>query len=89
MLAGGEVIFQGETGQLLGAANGQVWTPDTLEPAPAGEITVVSALNIGGGMRYRVVLSEPPASGARASEPTLEDGYVALMHRHKLPARIA
>jgi ABC-2 type transport system ATP-binding protein len=89
VLAAGEVVFEGETGELLRAANGRVWTLDTPGPAPGAEVTVVSALNIGGGMRYRVVSSEPPGSGARPAEPTLEDGYVALMLAHKLPARIA
>jgi hypothetical protein len=42
---------------------------------------VVSALPDGPGMRYRVVASAPPDPRARPAEPTLEDGYLALMDR--------
>jgi len=79
VLAAGKVIFQGPTTELLAAAHGQVWMLDTKGPAPAGDLTVVSALNAGAGMRYRVVAKTPPAPSATPVEPNLEDGYVALM----------
>ncbi|HEY3341349.1 MAG TPA: ABC transporter ATP-binding protein [Anaerolineae bacterium] len=80
VLAGGRVVFQGQTAELLEAARGQVWTLDTSGPAPVGDLTVVSALNAGAGMRYRIVAAAPPAPHATPVEPNLEDGYVALMH---------
>ncbi|HEY3417356.1 MAG TPA: ATP-binding cassette domain-containing protein, partial [Armatimonadota bacterium] len=80
VLAGGRVVFQGQTAELLEAARGRVWTLDTSGPAPVGDLTVVSALNAGAGMRYRIVAAAPPAPQATAVEPNLEDGYVALMH---------
>jgi hypothetical protein len=43
---------------------------------------VVSALPEGTGTRYRVVAPAPSHLGARPAEPTLEDGYLALMDDH-------
>ena len=82
VLSAGRVMFQGETRELLQAARGQVWTLDTTGPAPVGDLTVVSALNVGAGMRYRVVAQECPGAEALQVEPNLEDGYVALMRRN-------
>ncbi len=82
VLSAGRVMFQGETRELLQAARGQVWTLDTTGPAPVGDLTVVSALNVGAGMRYRVVAQERPNAAAQQVEPNLEDGYVALMRRN-------
>jgi ABC-type multidrug transport system ATPase subunit len=79
VLAAGRVVFQGLTTQLLEAARGQVWTLDMSGPAPVGDLTVVSALNAGAGMRYRIVAKTSPAPNAAPVEPNLEDGYVALM----------
>jgi ABC-2 type transport system ATP-binding protein len=50
-----------------------------------GALTVVSALQQGTGMRYRVVAAEAPPDAAPA-EPGLEDGYVALMSAARAPA---
>ena len=82
VLSAGRVMFQGETRELLQAARGQVWTLDTTGPAPVGDLTVVSALNVGAGMRYRVVAQVRPGAEALQVEPNLEDGYVALMRRN-------
>ncbi|PZR99334.1 MAG: ABC transporter ATP-binding protein [Candidatus Chloroheliales bacterium] len=79
VLAAGEVVFEGETAQLLTAARGQVWTMDTTGPVPTGDLTVVSAFNTGAGMHYRIVSSVRPGADAEPTEPSLEDGYVALM----------
>jgi len=34
-------------------------------------------------MRYRLVADRQPAADARPAEPSLEDGYVALMRRQR------
>ncbi|MGW6805874.1 hypothetical protein ACWGCF_46425, partial [Streptomyces sp. NPDC055039] len=39
---------------------------------------VVSAVNTAGGAEYRIVTAAP-APGARPVEPSLEDGYAALL----------
>ncbi len=74
VLSAGRVRFQGETRGLLQAARGQVWTLDTTGPAPVGDLTVVSALNVGAGMRYRVVAPERPNAAGAQVEPNLGDG---------------
>ncbi len=82
VLAAGRVIFQGETSGLLDAARGKVWLLDMAGPTPVGDLTVVSALNQGAGMRYRVVAKERPNPEAKEIEPNLEDGYVTLMRQN-------
>jgi hypothetical protein len=49
-------------------------------PRPEGNFTIVSALNMGASVQYRVVGDLPPLAGAVPAEPGLEDGYVWLMH---------
>lgn len=64
------------------------WRPDLhdLHPgtAPAGDLAVVNAQAVSGGVRYRVVTDQPPA-GAEAVEPTLEDGYAGFMRDSRQP----
>ena len=77
----GQVLFHGRPRDLIGQAHGHVWavTTTTGQP-PAGGASVVSSVQLESGTRYRV-LGEPPADGAQAVEPTLEDGYMWLMQR--------
>lgn len=82
LLSGGRVVFDGTTSELARAATGKVWSLDASGPAPAGELTVVSAISTGGGMRYRIVGEIAPPGGASV-EPTLEDGYVAVMRARR------
>src|SRR5579884_2225661 len=53
----GQVIFQGTIAQLLEQARGKVWLITTRvgQPKPQGNFTVVSMLNMGLSMQYRVV----------------------------------
>ena len=54
----------------------------TLPPgAPLPRGTVVSAVGGAEGTRYRIVTPVRPGVAAAPVDPTLEDGYVALM-RH-------
>ncbi|MGN9839879.1 ABC transporter ATP-binding protein [Nonomuraea sp. H19] len=78
VLAKGRLAFQGTVRELVSHADRRVWTVTTAGAAPAAG-RVVSALPEGAGMRYRVVAAAPPDPGARPAEPTLEDGYLALM----------
>lgn len=78
VLADGAVIFQGATNALREGARGRVWTLDTVGPAPVGG-TVVAALTIDSGVRYRIVADKSPHAAATPTEPTLEEEYVALM----------
>jgi ABC-2 type transport system ATP-binding protein len=78
VLARGRLVFRGTVTALAEHARGHVWSLDTTGPAPS-DGTIVSALPHGGGMRYRVVAADPPAGAAEPVEPTLEDGYLALV----------
>jgi ABC-2 type transport system ATP-binding protein len=89
VLAGGAVVFQGPSSGLLELARGRVWTLDLAGPLPSGDLVVVSALNAGAGMRYRIVADERPMPDAQPAEPSLEDGYVALMRRKRTAVPVA
>ncbi|HEY4384985.1 MAG TPA: ABC transporter ATP-binding protein [Ktedonobacteraceae bacterium] len=86
MMKSGKVIFQGTISQMLRETQGKVWLVTTQGPRPEGNCTVVSTLNMGSTMQYRVV-GEPMFQGeARPAEPALEDSYVWFMHRPTSPA---
>ncbi|MER5987299.1 ATP-binding cassette domain-containing protein [Streptomyces sp. NPDC001787] len=80
VLAAGRLVFHDATTDLVGQAAGRTFVyrpagPDT-GPPPGAE--VVSAVTRAEGTEYRIVTTAPPA-GARPVEPSLEDGYAALL----------
>ena len=83
VMKSGQVIFQGTVPQMLQATSGKVWLITTSGPWPKGNFTIVSALNMGANVQYRVVGNLSPRAGAVPVEPGLEDGYVWLMHVHQ------
>jgi len=83
VLAAGELVFCGETSELLRAAEGRVWTVSAPGPAPEGEFTVVSALHLGEATQFRLVGARPLGVAAEPATPSLEDGYVALMRAQR------
>ncbi len=82
----GRIIFQGSTEELTNEARGKVWTVTTSGAKPEGDITVVSTINMGATVQYRVVGDLLQDSGAVSSEPSLEDSYVWLMREKREPA---
>ena len=80
VMKSGQALFQGTIAQMLQATQGKVWLLKTPGPRPEGNFTIVSALNMGASVQYRVVGDLPPLAGAVPAEPGLEDGYVWLMH---------
>ncbi|HVU69283.1 MAG TPA: ABC transporter ATP-binding protein [Ktedonobacteraceae bacterium] len=82
----GRIIFQGSTEELTNEARGKVWTVTTSGAKPEGDITVVSTINMGATVQYRVVGDLLQDSGAVSSEPSLEDSYVWLMREKRAPA---
>jgi len=88
----GQVIFQGPVTDLLRQAEGYVWSLTTMAGArPGGNLTIVSTVNQGGVIQYRVV-GEPEevaqlAPNAQRVEPGLEDGYVWLMREQRQPSQ--
>ena len=83
VMKSGQVIFQGTIAQMLQATRSKVWLLATHGPQPEGNFTIVSALNMGASVQYRVVGDLSPRAGAVAAEPSLEDSYVWLMHAHQ------
>jgi len=83
VLAGGRMIFQGETAGLARAADGLVWSVQTDRPLSALQAaTVASAVRLPDRTVYRVIAPAPPLPSARPLRPGLEDGYLALIRQH-------
>jgi ABC-2 type transport system ATP-binding protein len=90
VMKSGQVIFQGTVTQMLQATRGKVWLLTTPGPRPAGNFSIVSALNMGASVQYRVVGEPAPGYGVVPAEPGLEDGYVWLMQAHEsAPTRVS
>ncbi|HLZ57641.1 MAG TPA: ABC transporter ATP-binding protein [Ktedonosporobacter sp.] len=86
MMKSGAILFRGTTGQMLQEARGRVWTITTRGNKPQGNVTIVSTVNMGDTVQYRVVGEPSPQDGiiaARPVEPGLEDGYVCLMREQR------
>src|SRR5260221_8539578 len=79
VLAQGRVVFQGAIAELVGAAEGKVWTVTTSGGRPAGHFCVISTMHQGASVLYRVIGEVAPGDGATPATPNLEDGYVWLM----------
>jgi ABC-2 type transport system ATP-binding protein len=88
VLTSGQVIFHGTTAGLVEAARGLVWTMTLPSGAtkPEGDLTVVSTLHLGNAVQYRVVGRPAPSVPSTQAEPSLEDGYVALMREQWIPS---
>ena len=84
VMKNGRVIFQGTAADLLRDTRDKAWIITTHGIKPEGNFTVVSTLNMGAAVQYRVVGELSPRAGAVA--PTLEDGYVWLMRDRRAPA---
>jgi ABC-type uncharacterized transport system ATPase subunit len=87
ILSKGQVMFQGSIVQMLQQAYGSVW----LVTAPSGmklqgRHVVVSTINKGAVMQYRVVGERPVPTReiiVMAVEPGLEDSYIWLMREQQ------
>lgn len=82
----GSVLFQGTIARMLEETAGKVWTVTLPAGAPGatkpqGNFTIVSTLNMGNTVQYRVVGALHPQPEAVPATPGLEDGYVWFMHR--------
>lgn len=83
VLHNGRLIYHGQTTELAALAHDQVWTLTIDGPPPDDEQTIVSALPVPDGIQYRVIGGQQSTPGAQQAQPTLEDGYVALMRKQR------
>jgi ABC-type multidrug transport system ATPase subunit len=77
----GRLVASGTPEALLQAVQGRVWewlVPAEEAQAARGRFLVTSTLRRPEGVQLRVVHEGPPAAGARAVAPTLEDAYLKL-----------
>nr|HET6904532.1 ABC transporter ATP-binding protein [Ktedonobacteraceae bacterium] len=83
IMKNGQVVFHGTTTELIEETHDKVWTITTDGIKPHGNFTVVSTLNMGATVQYRVVGELTAQAGAVPTPPSLEDGYVWLMREQR------
>lgn len=83
VMKNGRVIFQGTIAEMVRETRGKVWMVTTQGQKPEGNVTVVSTLNMGSTVQYRVVGEMLPGVGIVETEPSLEDCYVWLMREQR------
>ena len=78
VLANGRVRFREPIAELVAQARGHVWQLELpTGTRPQGDATVITAIQRGATVQYRLVGDAPPAG--QSVEPSLEDGYIWLM----------
>ncbi|ATY84021.1 ABC transporter ATP-binding protein [Kyrpidia spormannii] len=79
----GRLVLAGSLGDLQAFAEGKVWEVRVGEERlpELARWQLISTRQEGSEVVCRVIADEPPLSGARTVEPTLEDGYLALLSR--------
>ncbi len=86
----GKVCFAGSPAELISRAQGKVWRAranDAEARRLRQEGRVVSSKRTQEGFELKVIACEPPTENARNMEPTLEDGYMAIMSRNGIEVR--
>ncbi|MFC7894830.1 ATP-binding cassette domain-containing protein [Streptomyces sp. NPDC057381] len=88
VLSSGRLVFHDATAALVSEAAGctYVYGPAGAAGGPPPGAEVVSAVATADGPEYRIVTTTPPA-GSRPVEPSLEDGYAALLGAHRAEHR--
>ncbi len=89
IMKNGQVVFYGTTTELIEETHDKVWTITTDGIKPKGNFTVVSTLNMGATVQYRVVGELTAREGAVPTPPSLEDGYVWLMREQRTAPVVA
>jgi ABC-type multidrug transport system ATPase subunit len=75
----GQVRFRGTPRELIGRAQGKVWSVVTPGERPNGSSVVVSTLQLQSGVQYRILGEPDRRYEAAPLEPSLEDGYMLIM----------
>jgi ABC-2 type transport system ATP-binding protein len=76
----GTVVFQGSTIALAERAMDSVWRISLPPGTPPPDHPIVAIAPTSDAIHYRVIAPRRPEPEAAPLEPTVEDGYVALMH---------
>jgi len=82
----GELLMHASPEAMLRSVTGMVWewiVSSAELPAARVQYLVSGMVRTSEGVRLRVVAPSPPASGAMASEPTLEDAYLHVIAQHR------
>lgn len=80
IIAKGQVLFQGSPQELIGTAQGKVWSLlMTNGNRPNHGLITVSSLQLQEGTQYRVLGTPDPQLQATQVAPSLEDSYIWLM----------
>lgn len=81
VLLGGRMVRSGTAEELTAAARGLVWTMELTEQEFTGLplSRLIRAARTEEGVRCRLLSRNCPGPGAMAVEPSLEDGYLALI----------
>lgn len=86
MMRNGHVLFQGTIAQMLSETRGNVWTVTMAAGSQLpNNLVVISTLNMGTQMQYRVIGEPPKLPGMISAAPadsSLEDSYVWFMQEH-------
>lgn len=81
----GRLVMTGSLAELQACGQGQVWeavmSPD--EFALIDPMSVVSTRTVPEGILCRFISPTAPVEGAFAADPSLEDGYLALLRRDR------
>lgn len=78
----GAVLFRDAPDELVNRVRGKVWTVlNQNDERPNGGLVIISTRQTSEGVLYRVLGELGPDSQSTAVEPTLEDGYIWLMHQ--------
>lgn len=83
IIDGGRVLYQGTPVSLAQEARGHVWSIRTAGEHPAGDVTVVSTLQLENGVQYRVLGAAAGDADAQPVEAGLEDGYMWVMRQSR------
>lgn len=82
ILSRGRVLYAGDTAGVTATAHGKTWDIQLpIGVAPQGDLTVVAALQRDDHINYRVISSGAYPVDGTPLEPTLEDGYLALLRQ--------
>jgi len=76
----GKVLFRGSPRELISQVRGQTWTILTMGESPDAGLVVVYTMKVQDGVQYRVVGKPSEAYHPVPVDPSLEDGYLWLMH---------